>query len=124
MIIAVDFDGTCVNHEYPEVGFDIGAVPVLKELVENNHKLILLTMRSKDNYLNDALNWFKNNEIPLYGINENPNQSSWSNSRKVYANMYIDDANLGCPLVIPKDLSRPYVNWIKVRSELKKLKII
>ena len=37
MILAVDFDGTCVTHEFPEVGRDIGAVPVLKELVEKGH---------------------------------------------------------------------------------------
>lgn len=46
MIIAVDFDGTCVTHEFPEVGKDIGAVPVLRELVEKGHKIILYTMRS------------------------------------------------------------------------------
>lgn len=46
MIIAVDFDGTCVTHEFPEVGKDIGAVPVLKELVKKGHKIILYTMRS------------------------------------------------------------------------------
>ena len=46
MIIVVDFDGTCVTHEFPEVGRDIGAVSVLKELVEKGHKIILYTMRS------------------------------------------------------------------------------
>ena len=49
MIIAVDFDGTCVSHEYPKVGKDIGAVPVLKALVEIGHKIILNTMRSGEN---------------------------------------------------------------------------
>lgn len=39
MIIAVDFDGTCVTHEFPEVGKDIGAVPVLKELVEKGMQI-------------------------------------------------------------------------------------
>ena len=42
MIIAVDFDGTCVTHKYPDIGEDIGAVPVLKELVDKGHRLILL----------------------------------------------------------------------------------
>jgi len=37
MKIAVDFDGTCVSHAYPEVGIDIGAIPVLKRLVSNGH---------------------------------------------------------------------------------------
>ena len=46
MKIGIDFDGTCVTHEYPKIGKDIGAVPVLKELVEKGHKLILNTMRS------------------------------------------------------------------------------
>lgn len=43
MIIAVDFDGTCVIHEFPKVGKDIGAVPVLKKLIEKGHKIILYT---------------------------------------------------------------------------------
>ena len=46
MVIAVDFDGTCTTHEYPSIGKDIGAVPVLKKLVRNGHKLIIWTMRS------------------------------------------------------------------------------
>ena len=46
MEICIDFDGTCVTHDYPRVGRDIGAVPVLKELVKNRHLLILFTMRS------------------------------------------------------------------------------
>ena len=41
MYIAVDFDGTCVTHAYPEIGNDIGAVPILKRIVERGHKLIL-----------------------------------------------------------------------------------
>jgi hypothetical protein len=46
MDICIDFDGTCVTHEFPEVGKDIGAVPVLRKLVEQGHNLILFTMRS------------------------------------------------------------------------------
>jgi hypothetical protein len=56
MIIAIDFDGTCVTHEYPYIGKDIGAVPVLKELVSSGHQLILFTMRSGKE-LNDAI-WY------------------------------------------------------------------
>jgi len=37
MVIAIDFDGTCVTHDFPKVGKDIGAVPVLRELVENGY---------------------------------------------------------------------------------------
>lgn len=42
MVIAVDFDGTCVTHEFPKIGKDIGAIPVLRKLVEKEHQIILL----------------------------------------------------------------------------------
>ena len=112
MIIAIDFDGTCVTHEYPKVGRDIGAAPVLKELVEKGHKLILWTMRSGD-ALNDAADWFHDNNIPLFGINSNPEQHTWTRSPKAYAQLYIDDAALGIPL-IHTDWSRPHVDWVRV----------
>lgn len=132
MDICVDFDGTCVTHEFPRIGKDIGAVPVLKELVANGHNLILFTMRSdvdapkSDNpeivsepgqYLSDAINWFKDNNIPLYGIQSNPTQKEWTTSPKAYGQIYIDDAALGCPLVRePYTRERPYVSWPHVRQ--------
>lgn len=120
MIIAVDFDGTCVTHEYPRVGKDIGAMPVLKKLTDSGHKLVLNTMRSGDE-LADAIQWFIDNDIPLYGVNENPDQKSWTASPKVYAHIYIDDAALGCPLIYDPDLSsRPFVNWTAVYEFLKR----
>ena len=111
MYIAVDFDGTCVTHEYPRVGKDIGAVPVLKMFVQAGHKLILNTMRSGDE-LADAVQWFIDNDIPLYGVNENPTQKQWTASPKVYAHIYIDDAAFGCPLKMDRAVSnRPFVAW-------------
>ncbi|HRU18489.1 MAG TPA: hypothetical protein P5070_11650 [Bacteroidia bacterium] len=125
IIISVDFDGTCVTHEFPKVGKDINAVPVLKALVENGHQLVLFTMRSdivnptgednelhleSGNYLTDAINWFKENNIPLYGIQTNPTQHTWTTSPKAYAQLYIDDAALGCPLIFGEH-ERPYVDW-------------
>lgn len=131
MIIAVDFDGTCVTHEFPLVGKNIGAAPVLRCLAENGHSIILYTMRShlddKTNHahnslhgtridndtLQEAIDWFASNNIPLYGINENPNQKNWTSSPKIYAQMYIDDANLGTPL-ITYGHERPYVDWVNI----------
>ena len=111
MFIAIDFDGTCVTHDYPKVGKDIGAVPVLKKLTDSGHQLILNTMRSGKE-LDDAVQWFIDNDIPLYGVNENPTQKSWTASPKVYAHLYIDDAALGCPLMFDHAVSnRPFVNW-------------
>lgn len=138
MIIAVDFDGTCVTHEFPEVGVDIGAAPVLKELVNNGHQLILFTMRADvENvpspefdgvftgyYLTDAVNWFKSNDIPLYGIQVNPRQHEWTTSPKCYAHIYIDDCALGCPLVQDPTERRPYVDWKLVREMLVNYELI
>lgn len=111
MVLCVDFDGTCVTHDYPRVGKDIGAVPVLKRLVKEGHQLILWTMRSGKE-LNDAIKWFEENGIELYGIQENPNQKSWTSSPKAYAQLYIDDAALGAPLLMDSSLSnREFINW-------------
>ncbi len=134
MIIGIDFDGTCVTHEFPKVGRDIGAVPVLKKLIAAAHKLLLFTMRSDiENptsdeydihpvggiYLTDAVNWFKENDIPLYGVNTNPDQHTWTKSPKAYCHLYIDDAALGCPLINDPEVSdRPYVDWFSVENYL------
>lgn len=115
MIIAVDFDSTCVTDNYPDVGEDIGAVPVLKDLAKK-HSLILWTMRSGKS-LEVAVAWFKKHDIPLYGVNNNPTQHSWTSSPKVYAQILIDDVALGCPLT-GHETGIPYVDWKRVREEL------
>ena len=113
MIIAIDFDGTCVTHMYPEVGENIGAEYVLKALTEEGHILVLNTMRSGKE-LKDAENWFKEHNIPLYGVNKTPGQENWTSSPKVYAKLYIDDSALGCPL---KSRNK-FVDWIAVSEFL------
>lgn len=134
MIVAVDFDGTCVTHEFPRVGEEIGAAEVLKELTDKGHKIILFTMRSHPNEINqnrtldgniinndtlqDAIDWFKKHDIPLFGVNENPTQKDWSSSPKPYAHIYIDDAALGVPLKHDFLSDRPYVDWGIVRYYL------
>ncbi len=116
-IIAVDFDGTCVTHEYPRIGRDIGAQEVLRDLVSAGDLLILWTMRS-GTPLADAVTWFAEHEIPLYGINENPTQKSWSQSPKAYAHVYVDDAAAGTPLLEGEPGERPFVNWGEMRKLL------
>ena len=120
VIIAVDFDGTCVEHEYPEIGPDVPyAADTLRMLVAFGVKLILFTMRDGD-HLAAAVKWFTDRGIPLYGVNENPDQKAWTSSPKAYANLYIDDAAIGCPLVYPEKetLKRPYVDWLSVGRQL------
>lgn len=128
MTIAIDFDGTCVTHDWPKIGKDIGAIPVLKELVNKGHLLILYTMRSdkpEQKSLTDAINWFKENDIPLYGIQKDPHQLGWSTSNKCYAQLYIDDAGLGIPLKSDSFLShREFVDWEEVKKLLINLKIL
>jgi len=116
-IIAVDFDGTCVTHEYPKIGRFIGAQSVLLDLVAAGDLLILWTMRSGQP-LADAVAWFAENGISLYGVNENPGQKSWTQSPKAYAHIYIDDAALGAPLKFGFKDERPFVDWQVVRSLL------
>jgi len=124
MDICIDFDGTCVTHEFPKIGKNIGAIPVLKELIASGHNLILFTMRNNcennnGNHLDDAVNWFKENDIPLFGINRNPTQDLWTKSPKAYGQLYIDDAALGCPLKFDSEISnRPFVDWGKIREYL------
>ncbi len=123
MDIVIDFDGTCVTHAYPAIGEDIGAVPVLKKITDAGHRLILFTMRcdaDAGEYLTAAIDWFIDNGISLYGVQENPDQHKWTTSPKAYGQLIIDDAALGCPLIFDKQMSdRPYVDWAEVDYLLK-----
>lgn len=119
MIYAIDFDGTIVTHEYPAIGRLVPhAIEVMSKLQERGDKLILLTMRS-GRELGEAVSYCKDCGITFWGINNNPEQHEWTNSRKVYANMYIDDA--GCLMPLVKNTTgrcRPYVDWVKVSEYL------
>ena len=61
--------------------------------------------------------WFAEREIPLYGINRNPTQHTWTGSPKAFAHCFIDDAALGCPLIHFAG-ARPQVNWRLAREYL------
>ncbi|MCL2874854.1 MAG: hypothetical protein FWF12_00890 [Betaproteobacteria bacterium] len=118
LLVAVDFDGTVVTHEYPRINYkkDIGSVRVLKRFVKEGSALILNTMRSGET-LSEAVKWFEDRGISLWGINENPTQKEWTSSPKVYAHLYIDDAAACIPLV--KEIGyRDYVDWIKLEKWL------
>lgn len=117
-IIAVDFDGTVVTHEYPRVGTDVPhSVEVLRRLNEEGVRIILWTMRCDKALDEDAVKWFEEKEIEVWAYNKNPEQSSWTQSPKCYAHAYIDDAAVGCPLIYPGN-GRPYVDWLAVERLL------
>lgn len=122
MILAIDFDGTVVEHKYPDIGKDVPhAVRVLKRIISNNHQIIIWTMRC-DKYLDEAVDWYKKNGIPFTGANINKSQNVWTNSPKVYAHRYIDDAAVGCPLITQNIsttiISRAYVDWLAIEKIL------
>ena len=112
-VIAVDFDGTIVRHAYPEIGETVPlAIEGLQMFQEKGWKIILYTMRGGE-YLQQAVELVESHGINLYGVNTNPTQSSWTESPKCYAPLYIDDAALGCPLIYPAG-ERPFVDWMAI----------
>jgi len=99
MIIAVDFDGTIVEHAYPQIGKPIPfAVEALKRLQQEGHQLILWTVREGE-LLQQAMDYCKERGVELYAVNTNfPDESlihDGNTARKLTADLFIDDHNLG-----------------------------
>ncbi len=98
MHIAVDFDGTIVKHEYPQIGKEIPfAIQTLKMLSQKGHRLILWTVR-EGHFLDEAVQWCKERGLEFYAINKDyPEETVDSNtySRKLKVDMWIDDRNIG-----------------------------
>jgi hydroxymethylpyrimidine pyrophosphatase-like HAD family hydrolase len=96
-IIAVDFDGTIVEHDYPRIGKEmLFAFSTLKALQAKGHKLILWTFREGET-LDEAVDYCKNNGIEFYAVNKSypEEQFDSSISRKINADIFIDDRNVG-----------------------------
>lgn len=95
--IAIDFDGTIVEHQYPEIGKEkLFAFQTLKELEKKGARLILWTFRTGKE-LDAAIEFCRKNGIEFYAVNKNypeevPDDSI---SRKINADIYIDDKNIG-----------------------------
>lgn len=116
MKFAVDFDGTVVEHQYPAIGQAVPlAVETILLLQEQGHEVMLWTMRSGPE-LQAAVDWLKERGIVMHCVNANPKDRSWTTSPKLYAQVYIDDAAFGCPLIHPEDGGRPYVDWAPIRD--------
>ena len=99
MTIGVDFDGTIVEDRFPEIGPEIPfATDTLKMLVKEHHRLILWTVR-EGKYLEDAVNWCRERGVEFYAVNRDyPEETTGNNqhfSRKIKADVWIDDRNLG-----------------------------
>lgn len=98
MKIAVDFDGTIVEHRYPEIGREIPfATATLRMLIEQGHKVFLWSVREGE-LLEAAVEWCAKRGIEFYAVNANypgetPDDPHYS--RKLKADLFIDDRNVG-----------------------------
>ncbi|GAB6011089.1 BT0820 family HAD-type phosphatase [Viscerimonas tarda] len=96
MIIAVDFDGTIVEHEYPKIGRAIPfAIETLLKLQQDRHRLLLWTVREGD-LLQEAVNYCEKKGLKFYAANKNyPEEDVAAAARKLNADLYIDDRTPG-----------------------------
>lgn len=97
LTIAVDFDGTIVEDAYPKVGKEkLFAFETLKKLQEKGHRLILWTYRS-GRTLDEAVQFCKDNGITFYSVNSSFPEEQFEDkySRKINADVFIDDRNIG-----------------------------
>jgi hydroxymethylpyrimidine pyrophosphatase-like HAD family hydrolase len=95
--IAIDFDGTIVDHEYPQIGREkLFAFRTLKELEKRGARLILWTFRSGKE-LEEAVEFCRQNGLEFYAVNRNYPEEIYDDSvsRKIDADIFIDDKNLG-----------------------------
>ena len=90
-IVAVDFDGTLsLDSQYPNIGrFNTHLYEALMKLKGIGWSIVLWTCR-EGKELKEAVEWCKMNGLEFDAINENPSHVPFK-SRKVVADMYIDD---------------------------------
>lgn len=99
-LIAIDMDGTIVKHDFPRIGEPVeDAFEVMQDLQKAGHRLILWTCREDDYkpYLKEAVDFCRENGVEFVSVNENRKKDEFrpNGGRKVYADIYIDDRNLG-----------------------------
>lgn len=152
--ILVDFDGTCIP-SLPMGGYtdyDTGADKVLIDLIKKGHKIVLWTVRNESinnpyntvskqfkgkTSLQEAVDWFKEKNISLFGVNEYPNEEeSVGKSRKILGDILIDDVSIGIPMKEVKIkyyscltgktdyILTSHVDWEKIRLMLKNLNLL
>jgi len=102
MIISIDFDGTIVEHRFPEIGeLKEGAKEVINWMVSRGHSVAIWTCRSRDNYvpgrdtLQEAIEFLNANGIKYHSVNDNVPGISFKPFPNIVADVYIDDKNLG-----------------------------
>jgi hypothetical protein len=114
-VIAVDFDGTIVQEQWPNIGPLIHeCVEVLQKYSKRGGKIILWTCR-EDRALRDAVKFCIDNQIPIDYVNMNPPERTERfgiDSRKIGADLYIDDKT---PIGVYRLLNGlPAVSWTEI----------
>lgn len=98
MKIAVDFDGTIVEHRYPEIGEEkLFAFETLKQLQKQGHRLLLWTFRAGKE-LDEAVEYCREKGLEFYAVNKSYPEEVFDESkisRKIDADVFIDDRNIG-----------------------------
>lgn len=96
MRIAVDFDGTIVQHAYPSIGKEIPfAIETLKRLQKEEHHLLILWTVRTGKFLDEAVEFCKSRGLEFYAVNQNNPDEEDSKGKKIIADVYIDDRSLG-----------------------------
>ena len=98
MIIAVDFDGTIVTHEYPKIGKELPfAIDSLKRLQQNPENQLVLWSVREGKELEEAVEFCRERGLEFYAVNSNYPEESVEHSepRKLKVDLFIDDRNLG-----------------------------
>lgn len=125
MIIAIDFDGTIVRNKFPEPLTAEDILPYAKEMINSFHRLgitIILWTCRHGKPLEDAIDFMEKHKIAFDCVNcnapENLQKYGDIDNRKVYADIYIDDRNVGGMLSWPQIyakvlLSDAYMNMIR-----------
>ncbi|MCX7550789.1 BT0820 family HAD-type phosphatase [Xanthomarina sp. F2636L] len=122
LILAIDFDGTIVDDAYPKIGKPkLFAFETLKRLQKDGHRLILWTYRS-DVRLQEAVAFCKENGVTFYAVNKSfpEEQFDYTKSRKIHADLFIDDRNIGGFLgwgEVYQKLSNPNYNPLKIEKK-------
>ena len=98
MRLSIDFDGTIVEVDYPRIGkLKPNVVKIINKLYEEGHSIIINTCRAGI-YEGDCYKFLQDNNIPYHYINSNlPEdiEKFGQDCRKISADLYIDDKNLG-----------------------------
>jgi len=133
MFIYLDFDGTVVEHAYPDTGrCNFGCVEVIKKLQDSGHDIVLNTMRSEldPDSLKKAIRWFENSWMffkdrdfdqelsPIKVSQTKIHPHPWERPTESTKTIFIDDIATGIPLKRASMINNNMVDWDKVEKDL------